>query len=89
MTKEERTEKLETVFTQCDVDDSGSLNVREFRELGGDGPASMIEAVFKRADKNSDGKLTRKEFIKYNLLQGEKLSDAEFIAMADRSPSPY
>ena len=81
----DRSELLREVFTACDLDENGTLDIAEFKALAanqGAAAVSMQAALFATADKNKDAKLTVDEFLKANLASGASLSDDEFKAQA-------
>ena len=82
--KRSRKDILNEVFATIDKDNSGSLNIREYRQIVGKGPSSLHDAVFKRADADHDGQLSKEEFVDYNIEYGKSMSNTEFAFHAKR-----
>eukprot|EP00931_Biecheleriopsis_adriatica_P038112 TRINITY_DN2185_c0_g1_i1.p1 TRINITY_DN2185_c0_g1~~TRINITY_DN2185_c0_g1_i1.p1 ORF type:complete len:227 (-),score=90.62 TRINITY_DN2185_c0_g1_i1:96-776(-) len=74
---------LDEVFTWCDDDKSGFLSLDEYMQLSDMKDDAQTKAIFKAvfdmADAgNKDGKLSRDEFVKYNLENAKGLDDKSF-----------
>jgi len=83
-----RDHMLDQVFSWCDDDESGFLTFDEFMQLSDNEndkkTIQNMKAVFDAADSigQKDGKVTRDEFVKYNLEKSKDMSDADFKKQA-------
>ena len=76
---------LKMIFVHCDDNDSGFVSMREFQQLAlkQDPKAlQMQNKVFACIDSNGDGKISIEEFMRYNMREGENLTDIAFNKQA-------
>lgn len=79
---------LKVVFAECDVDKSGTMNLKEFLALaetdGNPLAAQMMEFQMKMADGDGDKVLSVDEFITFNVENSKDDSDEDFNAKIDQ-----
>jgi len=86
LTEGSREELLEELFEYVDDDKSGTVELKEYAQLFDKRVDESLKAKFGEIDGeiDSDGTITKDEFIKYHLKKFEKLNDTLFAEILNR-----